>query len=314
MLILDRSAARSVKKIHEIVVTKVVDSGKDVGFPKVHHRFAVRLLIARGDESVQCKRIVFGRRELFLDEASENARLDIGKSFRHVRIRLLHFDDVSENEHAGLLLRRRAVSQKINSVEILIARTPAEIDAAFERLSKFNCIGCDTETSGLSARYGKLYSIQISDGDLGVLVPLSEGVKLGSLASILSDASIVKVFHNAKFDLEFLGAAGQAVENVFDTMIAEKVLTRGANQSASLAETLYRYFAIDLDKSQRAAFTKRWDGVWTHDLVDYALSDVMYLPALMREQSAWMERLGLREMFSEQMSKITSGGKRDALP
>jgi hypothetical protein len=35
-------------------------------------------------------------------------------------------------------------------------------------------------------------------------------------------------------------------------MIAEKVLTKGAGQSASLAETLYRYFAVDLDKSQRA--------------------------------------------------------------
>ena len=66
--------------------------------------------------------------------------------------------------------------------------------------------------------------------------------------------------------------------------LAEKVLTRGANQSASLAETLYRYFAIDLDKSQRAKFTKKWDGIWSDELVDYALSDVIHLPLLMREQ------------------------------
>ena len=41
-------------------------------------------------------------------------------------------------------------------------------------------------------------------------------------------------------------------------MVAEKVLTRGANQSASLAETLYRYFAVDLDKAPRAKFTIAW--------------------------------------------------------
>ena len=87
-------------------------------------------------------------------------------------------------------------------------------------------------------------------------------------------------------------------------MIAEKVLTKGASQSASLAETLYRYFAVDLDKSQRAKFTKKWDGIWTEELVDYALSDVAHLPALMLEQSAWMERLGLTDSFTGQMLKM----------
>lgn len=165
-------------------------------------------------------------------------------------------------------------------------------------------LGCDTETSGLSAKYGKLYSIQFSDGEFNVLVPLSEGVAMGRFADLLSASSITKVFHNAKFDLEFLTAVGCEVENVFDTMIAEKVLTRGANQSASLAETLYRYFAIDLDKSQRAKFTKKWDGIWTEELVDYALSDVIHLPLLMREQLAWLEKLGLTEEFAIQIASM----------
>jgi ribonuclease D len=88
-------------------------------------------------------------------------------------------------------------------------------------------------------------------------------------------------------------------------MIAEKVITRGANQSASLAETLYRYFAVDLDKSQRAKFSRKWDGIWTDELVDYALSDVIHLPRLMQEQVSWMERLGLLAEFETQLQKIT---------
>jgi len=146
--------------------------------------------------------------------------------------------------------------------------------------------------------------VQFSDGEFNVLVPVSEGVGLGALADVLADASVVKIFHNAKFDLEFLTDAGHTVRNVFDTMIAEKVLTHGAQQSASLAETLYRYFAVDLDKSQRAKFTRKWDGVWTDELVDYALSDVVHLPRLMQEQMAWMERLGMVGDFEEQMRKI----------
>ncbi len=190
-------------------------------------------------------------------------------------------------------------------MDILVARTQDEIDASFERLSVAARLGCDTETSGLSAKHGRLFSVQFSDGEFNVLVPISEGIKLGCLANILTDASIIKIFHNAKFDLDFLGQNGYSVENVFDTMVAEKVLTRGAGQSASLAETLYRYFAIDLDKSQRAKFSQKWDGIWTDELVDYALSDVIHLPKLMDEQNAWLDKLGLKENYAEQIEKIS---------
>lgn len=189
---------------------------------------------------------------------------------------------------------------------MFVARTESEIAEASMRLSKAEILGCDTETSGLSSRFGKLYSVQFSDGEYNVLVPVSEGVALGSLADILASADVTKIFHNAKFDIEFLRENGYAVANVFDTMIAEKVLTRGANQSASLAETLYRYFAVDLDKSQRTKFHKNWDGIWTEELVDYALSDVVHLPRLMNEQSAWMAKLDLLTEFSKQMMKVVS--------
>ena len=188
-------------------------------------------------------------------------------------------------------------------MNILVARTSDDIQLAYERLSVAEALGCDTETSGLSAKYGRLYSIQFSDGAFNVLVPISEKIELGPLAEVLADERITKIFHNAKFDLEFLGEAGHAVKNVFDTMIAEKVLTRGANQSASLAETLYRYFAVDLEKSHRAKFTKSWNGIWTDELVDYALSDVVHLPQLMNEQREWMKKLGLGDEFLTQMER-----------
>ena len=191
-------------------------------------------------------------------------------------------------------------------MNVLVARTAEQIDLAFSQLSGASVVGCDTETSSLNSRYGKLFSIQFSDGDFNLLVPLSEGVQLGKLAELLDDASIVKIFHNAKFDLDFLSAIGVRVNNIFDTMLAERVLTRGANQSASLAETLYRYFAVDLEKSHRAKFNKSWDGVWTDELVDYALSDVTHLPTLMREQMSWMEKLGLSVEYEQQIARLAS--------
>lgn len=189
-------------------------------------------------------------------------------------------------------------------MNILVARRAEEIETAYEKLVQAEVLGCDTETNSLSARGGRIFSVQLSDGDFSVLIPTSEGVALGKLAAVLENPAIIKIFHNARFDLEFLRENGYQVSNVFDTMIAEKVLTKGANQSASLAETLYRYFAVDLDKSQRAKFNRNWNGVWTSELVDYALSDVVYLPELKKQQELWLERLNLRSDYENQIAKI----------
>ncbi|MGI9055544.1 MAG: ribonuclease D [Pyrinomonadaceae bacterium] len=189
-------------------------------------------------------------------------------------------------------------------MNILVARTAREIETAYQKLSRAKVLGCDTETSSLSARHGKIFSVQFSDGDFNVLIPLSENVSMGRLEEILTDPQITKIFHNARFDLEFLREKGFETNNIFCTMIAEKLLTKGAGQSCSLAETLYRYFAVDLDKSQRAKFNRNWNGIWTDDLVNYALSDVIYLPELQSQQILWLERLGLTEDFHKQMKRI----------
>ena len=196
---------------------------------------------------------------------------------------------------------------QITASETLVARSSGELAYAYRILSESEDLGCDTETAGFSARRCKLLSVQLSNGSFSVLVPLSEGVLLGPLAQLLVSSEHLKVFHNAKFDLRFLHESGYHVRHVFDSMIAEKLIARGADQSASLAETLYRYFAIDLDKSQRRMFSSRhWDGRWNPELVAYALSDVVYLPALKQQQEPWLERLGLKKEFKAKMTKLMS--------
>lgn len=178
-------------------------------------------------------------------------------------------------------------------MNIVVARTKDDLARSIELLGRSAVLGCDTETSGLHPSKGRLLSIQFSDGDTSVLLPVSEGIEPGPFTDVLTDPGVRKVFHNARFDLAFLSDAGLAVRNVYDSMIAEKVLTKGANQSVALSETLYRYFGIDLDKSKRNRFGKNWNGEWTDDLVAYAMDDVVFLPRLMHEQEAWLEKLDL---------------------
>ncbi len=187
---------------------------------------------------------------------------------------------------------------------MIVVRNECDAEVARDLLGKSGVIGCDTETSSLNSKSGRLYSIQFSDGLTDVLVPISEGASPYSLLEILRDENIVKVFHNARFDLAFLNSYSYETRNIFCSMIAEKALTRGANQSVSLAETVYRHFGVDLDKSKREIFTKKWDGVWTDELIEYALSDVRFLPRLRAEQVVWMTRLGLLDDYESAVGQI----------
>lgn len=196
------------------------------------------------------------------------------------------------------------ISSNIFSMQRIIVRNQIDAGVAYEILRNSMVIGCDTETSSLNPKTGRLHSIQFSTGEVDVLVPISEGVRPDALVGLLTDDAITKVFHNAKFDLAFLSACSFRTENVFCTMTAEKVLTRGANQSVSLAETIYRHFGIDLDKGKRDTFSSGWDGQWTEDLIEYALSDVRFLPRLRDEQMAWMNRLGLVDKYEDMMSTM----------
>ena len=68
----------------------------------------------------------------------------------------------------------------------------------------------DTETNSLNFRQGKIKLIVFSKG-------FSEVVSVKSidesLKNILKDKSIIKVFHNAKFDVGFFQSKGDKVNN-----------------------------------------------------------------------------------------------------
>ena len=195
-------------------------------------------------------------------------------------------------------------------MEVLVARTRSDADRALDMLGKASVVGCDTETTGLHPSKGRLLSIQFSDGETNVLVPVSEGADARHFEPVLSDAAVTKIFHNAKFDLGFLSAHGLLTQGVYDSMIAERVLTKGANQSIALAETLYRYFGVDLDKSKRNRFGRGWNGAWTDDLVEYAMNDVVFLPRLMKEQSDWLRRLGLEDEYAAVLETVIAPYQR----
>lgn len=160
----------------------------------------------------------------------------------------------------------------------------ATVEQSLEYLKKLDIIGFDTETRGMDPYTCDLLSMQLGDADNQFVVDC-----LTVSPSLYKDLleSKVLIMHNAKFDLRFLYHQRITPIKVFDTFLAEKILTNGYDSiGRSLDVVVYRYCKKELDKSIRGNIHK--EGLSTR-VIKYAADDVVYLHQIMRKQQAKLE-------------------------
>lgn len=162
-------------------------------------------------------------------------------------------------------------------MEIRLVKNKEELTPYFEPLKAQKLAAIDTETTGLIPHYSKLRLLQIACPGLPVLVIdcfsfLPDGI--GMLAEII-DAPSVKIFHNAKFDLQFLLTYGLLPVRIFDTMLAAQLLrSSGGPESAGLRAVAHHYLQEDVDKEEQ---TSDWTGELTESQIKYAALDAEIL-------------------------------------
>ena len=115
-----------------------------------------------------------------------------------------------------------------------------------------------------------------------------------NLAKLLSDPSIVKIFHFARFDIAVLAyALGVEVTPVFCTKIASK-LTRTYTDRHGLKDLVRELLGIELSKQQQSS---DWAASKLSDKQkNYAASDVLYLHRLRARLDEMLAREGRAEL------------------
>ena len=104
------------------------------------------------------------------------------------------------------------------------------------------------------------------------------------------------IMHNAKFDLGFLYYQKIVPTKVFDTFLAERVLTTGIDTARrSLDAVVYKYCKIELDKTIRGNIHR--EGLSTR-VIKHAADDVKYLHQVKRKQEVALEEKGLLKTMS----------------
>ncbi|HUS53940.1 MAG TPA: ribonuclease D [Thermohalobaculum sp.] len=166
----------------------------------------------------------------------------------------------------------------------------------------------DTEFMRERTYWPQLCLVQIARSgnareDSVIIDPLAEGIDLTPLFELMSNTSVVKVFHAARQDVEiFHNLSGLIPAPMFDTQVAAMVCGYGDQVGY---ETLVRSIAkAELDKSSR--FTD-----WAHRPLSekqlvYALGDVTYLRDIYQTLSERLRETGRGHWVAEEMAILTA--------
>jgi len=153
-------------------------------------------------------------------------------------------------------------------------------------------VAADSETLGLNPFRDRLCLVQLTGGD-GVchLVQFEPGMySAPNLRRMLADASTLKVFHFARFDMAmFKRYLGVMTAPVYCTKIASK-LVRTYTDRHGLKDLVKELLGVDLSKEQQSS---DWGAAeLTDKQLAYAASDIIHLHRLKEALDAMLKREG----------------------
>jgi ribonuclease D len=156
-------------------------------------------------------------------------------------------------------------------------------------------VAIDTETLGLNPYRDRLCLVQLSTGDgRADLVQLKRDYAAPELRRLLADASVLKIFHFARFDMAVLKHAfGVMPHPVYCTKVASK-LARTFTDRHGLKDLCKELLGVELSKQQQSS---DWGAdQLTQEQLNYAASDVLHLHALREKLDAMLRREGREEL------------------
>ncbi len=172
-------------------------------------------------------------------------------------------------------------------------------------------VAIDTETLGLNPKRDRLCLVQLSAGDgTAHIVQLKRGqYDAPNLKKLLSDPSVTKIFHFARFDVavmkEYLGVD---TVPVYCTKIASR-LCRTYTDRHGLKDLCAELLGVKMDKHQQSS---NWGAEeLSQAQLSYAASDVLYLHKLKAKLDDMLKENGRTEIAQACFEFLKIRGRLD---
>jgi ribonuclease D len=161
----------------------------------------------------------------------------------------------------------------------------------------------DTEFMRDKTFWPQLCLVQVAGPDEAAAIDaLAPGIDLAPLLALMSDPSLLKVFHAARQDIEiFFILSGKVPGPLFDTQVAAMVC--GFGESVSYETLTSKLAGARLDKSSR--FTDWSHRPLTERQLSYALADVIHLRTVYEKLKQRLDKNGRSAWLAEELAELT---------
>lgn len=185
-----------------------------------------------------------------------------------------------------------------------IVTTTSALQEACSVLERSEFVAVDTEFLRETTYWPKLCLIQMACPGYDVIVdPLAEGLDLAPFFDLMTDKSVMKVFHAARQDVEIIyNLAGVIPCPLFDSQVAAMVC--GFGDSISYDQLVQRITGHRVDKSSR--FTDWTLRPLSERQLAYAAADVTHLRDVYIFLKANLEEQERTSWVAEEMAILTS--------
>ncbi|MDR0968715.1 MAG: ribonuclease H-like domain-containing protein [Holosporaceae bacterium] len=156
-----------------------------------------------------------------------------------------------------------------------------------------NSVAVDTETMGLVTKRDRLCLVQLcsEDGEVHIVqIQKDCENKAENLKRLLTDESVLKIFHYARFDISILNYTfGIKTNPIYCTKIASK-LARTYSDKHGLKNICKELLDVDLSKQEQSSDWGREN--LSPEQLKYAAGDVLYLHRLKSRLDEMLAREG----------------------
>ncbi|MEK7595540.1 MAG: DNA polymerase [Patescibacteria group bacterium] len=181
--------------------------------------------------------------------------------------------------------------------------TDKDYKEALEDLEKRKVLAVDTECTSLDPFESKILLIQIATPEKSYVLDARK-LDMKLLKGLLEDSTKLKLLQNSKFDYSQLKAHYDiSMTNIFDTMLAERLLTCGLERRNSLGAIVEKYLNIKLKKEVRKSFEGLMSQV-TEEQIRYAAMDVLVLFPVFEKQWELLQKEDLVKVARLEFSTV----------
>lgn len=165
------------------------------------------------------------------------------------------------------------------------------IEESINWLNSLTEVDLDTETQGMFNHNNKVVMLQLFDGVDTTYVIDTRYVDIKNYKHL---ENITVNGQNLKFDYKFLKFHGVELNKIYDTFLAECILTTGLKErELGLKALAKKYCNANLDKSVRNQFVDLAGNPFTEKQIVYGVEDVLFIRTIKEKQLKQLEELDL---------------------